>query len=195
MKRIVLLAAGLMLFAGPQAVWADGPEGEMTSQMHEWVDYERPTFEPLEVRVDGVRLTVFDATIESLGLEDDASIVKVVMRARRGGEPAAISHAALKGVDGKTYPVSYVKAPPVKALEEEGFRSYAFRLRETGQEELESLEVTVASAADGAGPATTQVKLEMGEQVRFSDLDFATFSALPAFFMFFYYALATSSAF
>lgn len=195
MKRIVLLAAGLILVAAPQAGWADGPAGEVTSQMHEWVDYNRPPFEPLEVRVDGVRLTVYDATIESLGLEDDASIVKVIMRARRGEEPATISHAALKGTDGRTFPVSYVKAPPVKALEDKGFRSYAFRLKETEQEELKNLEVTVASATDGAGASTTQVKLDLGEQVRFSDLDFATFSALPAFFMFFYYALATSSAF
>jgi hypothetical protein len=195
MRRFVPLIAAALLVLGSASVWAAGPAEEMTSQMKEWVDYERPPFEPVDLDVDGFRLSVLDATIESHGLDESASIVKVIMRARRGEEPARVTRAVLKGSDGKSYPMSYVKAPPAKVLEEQGFKSYTFRLREVDRDELKSLEVTVAQAKAEAGPASTDMKLDFGEQVRLSDLDFASFAALPAFFFFFYSLMTTSSAF
>jgi hypothetical protein len=195
MRRFVSVGAAVLLALGPLTAWATSPSEEMTNQMQEWVDYKRPPFEPVELSVDGVQLTIFDATIEGHGLEEDSSIVKVIMRARRGEAPAKVTRAVLRGHDGTSYPMAYVKAPPAKILEEQGFKSYAFRLREVTQEDLKSLEITVASAKGEAEKTSTQLKLAMGEQIRFSDLDFASFAALPAFFMFFYYALTTSSAF
>ncbi len=91
-----------------------------------------------------------------------------------------MSRAVLKARDGSSYPVKYVKATPVKAINEQGFKTYNFRLPETNQEGLESLVVTVASA-NGAEPASTQVKLAVGEQIAFSNLDNATFSLMAAF--------------
>lgn len=195
MRRFVPLAAAALLILVSGSVWAAGPAEEMTSQMKEWVDYERPPFEPVEMDVDGFRLSVLDATIESHGLDEEASIVKLIMRARRGDEPARVTRAVLKGIGGKTYPLSYVKAPPAKVLEEQGFKSYTFRLREVDGDELKSLEVTVAQAKGGAGLASTEMRLDFGEQVRLSDLDFASFATLPAFFLFFYSLMTTSSAF
>lgn len=195
MRRTLSFALAVSLALGPTWAWAAGPTEEMTSQMHEWVDYERPPFEPVEVSVDGARLTILDATIETLPLEEDASIVKVIMRARRGEAEAEVTRAVLIGHDGKRHPFSYVKAPPARILEDEGFKSYAFRLKEVEQEDLKSLEVTVAQAKGKEETVSTPVVLSMGDELRFSDLDFATFAALPAFFMFFYYAMTTSSAF
>ena len=195
MRTFVSAAAIAILILVPATASADGPTEEMTTQMHEWVNYERPPFEPVEVQVDGAKLTVLDATIESHPFEDDTTIVKVTMRAHRGESPATVSRAALKHLNGSSYPVAYVKAAPGKVLKEQGFKVYTFKLPETDQESLKSLEVTVASAKDGDQPTSTQVELEVGEQMRFSDLDFATFAALPAFFLLFYTILTTSSAF
>ena len=195
MRTLASIAAFVLLILAPAGASATDPADEMTSQMHEWVNYERPPFEPVEVQVDGVKLTVLDATIESHPFEDDTTIVKVTMRAHRGESPATVSQAALTHLNGSSYPVAYIKAAPGKVLKEQGFKVYTFKLPETDQEFLKSLEVTVASAKDGAQPTSTQVELEVGEQVRFSDLDFATFAALPAFFLLFYTILTTSSAF
>ena len=201
MRTLASIAAFVLLTLAPAGAFATDPASatdpadEMTSQMHEWVNYERPPFEPVEVQVDGAKLTVLDATIESHPFEDDTTIVKVTMRAHRGESPATVSRAALKHLNGSSYPVAYVKAAPGKVLKEQGFKVYTFRLPETDQESLKSLEVTVASAKDGDQPTSTQVELDVGEQVRFSDLDFASFSAGPAFLMFFYYIITTSSAF
>ncbi len=183
MRTFVSAAAIAILILVPATASADGPTEEMTTQMHEWVNYERAPFEPVEVQVDGAKLTVFDATIESHPLEDDITIVRVIMRARRGDSPAVVSRAVLKDREGSAYPVAYVKNTPVKALNERGFKAYTFRLPETGQEALKSLAVTVAAAKDGAEPASTQVELAVGEKVRLSDLDDATFSALSAFLL------------
>ncbi len=180
MRTSVSIAAVAFLILAPAVASAEGPAQEMTDQMHEWVQYERPSFKPVEVQVDGVKLTVLDATLESHPLEEETTIVRVVMRARRGESPAAVSRAVLKARDGSSYPVKYVKATPVKAINEQGFKSYNFRLPETDQEGLESLVVTVASA-NGAEPASTQVKLAVGEQIGFSNLDNATFSLMAAF--------------
>ncbi len=204
MRTLASIAAFVLLTLAPAGAFATDPAAgasatdpadEMTSQMHEWVNYERPLFEPVEVQVDGAKLTVLDATIESHPFEDDTTIVKVTMRAHRGESPATVSRVALKHLNGSSYPVAYVKAAPGKVLKEQGFKVYTFRLPETDQESLKSLEVTVASAKEGAEPTSTQVELDVGEQVRFSDLDFASFSAGPAFLMFFYYIITTSSAF
>lgn len=195
MRTLASIAAFVLLILAPAGASATDPADEMTSQMHEWVNYERPPFEPVEVQVDGVKLTVLDATIESHPFEDDTTIVKVTMRAHRGESPATVSQAALTHLNGSSYPVAYIKAAPGKVLKEQGFKVYTFKLPETDQESLKSLEVTVASAKEGAEPTSTQVELEVGEQVRFSDLDFATFAALPAFFLLFYTILTTSSAF
>ncbi|MEE8209617.1 MAG: hypothetical protein V3R38_02580 [bacterium] len=43
--------------------------------------------------------------------------------------------------------------------------------------------MTVASA-NGAEPASTQVKLAVGEQIAFSNLDNATFSLIAAFLLY-----------
>ena len=195
MRTLASIAAFVLLILAPAGASATDPADEMTSQMHEWVNYERPPFEPVEVQVDGVKLTVLDATIESHPFEDDTTIVKVTMRAHRGGSLATVSQVALTHLNGSSYPVAYIKAAPGKVLKEQGFKVYTFKLPETDQESLKSLEVTVASAKEGAEPTSTQVELEVGEQVRFSDLDFATFAALPAFFLLFYTILTTSSAF
>jgi hypothetical protein len=176
----VSIAAVAFLILAPAVASAEGPAQEMTDQMHEWVQYERPSFKPVEVQVDGAKLTILDATLESHPLEEETTIVRVVMRVRRGESPAAVSRVVLKARDGSSYPVKYVKATPVKAINEQGFKSYNFRLPETDQEGLESLVVTVASA-NGAKPASTQVKLVVGEQIAFSNLDNATFSLMAAF--------------
>ena len=183
MRTFVSAAAIAILILVPATASADGPTEEMTTQMHEWVNYERAPFEPVEVQVDGAKLTVLDATIESHPFEDDTTIVKVTMRAHRGESPATVSQAALKHLNGSSYPVAYVKAAPGKVLKEQGFKVYTFKLPETDQESLKSLEVTVAAAKDGAQPASTQVELDVGEKVRLSDLDDATFSVLSAFLL------------
>ena len=180
MRTSVSIAAVTLLILAPAVASAEDPAQEMTDQMHEWVQYERPSFKPVEVQVDGAKLTVLDATLESHPLEEETTIVRVVMRARRGESPAAVSRAVLKARDGSSYPVKYVKATPFKAINEQGFKTYNFRLPETNQEGLESLVVTVASA-NGAEPASTQVKLAVGEQIAFSNLDNATFSLMAAF--------------
>lgn len=180
MRTSVSIAAVAFLILAPAVASAEGPAQEMTDQMHEWVQYERPSFKPVEVQVDGAKLTILDATLESHPLEEETTIVRVVMRVRRGESPAAVSRVVLKARDGSSYPVKYVKATPVKAINEQGFKSYNFRLPETDQEGLESLVVTVASA-NGAKPASTQVKLVVGEQIAFSNLDNATFSLMAAF--------------
>lgn len=180
MRISVSIAAVAFLILAPAVASAEGPAQEMTDQMHEWVQYERPSFKPVEVQVDGAKLTILDATLESHPLEEETTIVRVVMRVRRGESPAAVSRVVLKARDGSSYPVKYVKATPVKAINEQGFKSYNFRLPETDQEGLESLVVTVASA-NGAKPASTQVKLVVGEQIAFSNLDNATFSLMAAF--------------
>lgn len=180
MRTSVSIAAVAFLILAPAVASAEGPAQEMTDQMHEWVQYERPSFKPVEVQVDGAKLTILDATLESHPLEEETTIVRVVMRVRRGESPAAVSRVVLKARDGSSYPVKYVKATPVKAINEQGFKSYNFRLPETDQEGLESLVVTVASA-NGAKPASTQVKLAVGEQIAFSNLDNATFSLMAAF--------------
>ncbi|MDV2494937.1 MAG: hypothetical protein RX316_01840 [bacterium] len=192
MRTSVTIAAVAFIIFMPMGAFADGPAEEMTDQMHEWVQYERPSFKPVEVQVDGAKLTVLDATLESHPLEEETTIVRVVMRARRGESPAAVSRAVLKARDGSSYPVKYVKATPVKAINERGFKSYTFRLPETDQEGLESLVVTVASA-NGAEPASTQVKLAVGEQIAFSNLDNATFSLMAAFLFYTSFLIAGAS--
>jgi hypothetical protein len=192
MRTSVTIAAVALLIFLPGVASADGPSQEMTDQMHEWVQYERPAFEPVEVQVDGARLTVLDATVESHPMEEETTIVRVVMRALRGESTAPVSRAVLMARDGSSYPVKYVKATPVKAVNEQGFKTYTFRLRETDQDELESLEVTVASA-NGAEPASTRVKLAVGEKLAFSNLDNATFSALAAFLLYTSFLIAGAS--
>lgn len=192
MRTSVTIAAVALIILAPAVASAEGPAQEMTDQMHEWVQYERPSFKPVEVQVDGARLTVLDATVESHPLEEETTIVRVVMRARRGERPAAVSRAILKAHDGSSYPVKYVKATPVKAINERGFKTYTFRLPEGDQEGLESLVVTVASA-NGAKPASTQVKLAVGEQIAFSNLDNATFSVMAAFLLYTSFLIAGAS--
>ncbi|MEE8219749.1 MAG: hypothetical protein V3R43_03840 [bacterium] len=192
MRTSLSIAAVTLLILAPAVASAEDPAQEMTDQMHEWVQYERPSFKPVEVQVDGAKLTVLDATLESHPLEEETTIVRVVMRARRGESPAAVSRAVLKARNGSSYPVKYVKATPIKAINERGFKTYTFRLREIDQDELESLEVTVASA-NGAEPASTQVKLAVGEQIAFSNLDNATFSLMAAFLFYTSFLIAGAS--
>ncbi len=52
--------------------------------------------------------------------------------------------------------------------------------------------VTVASA-NGAEPASTQVKLAVGEQIAFSNLDNATFSLMAAFLFYTSFLIAGAS--
>ena len=110
MRTSVPIAAVALFILAPAVASAEGPAQEMTDQMHEWVQYERSSFKPVEVQVDGAKLTVLDATLESHPLEEETTIVRVVMRARRGESPAPVSRAVLKARDGSSYPVKYVKA-------------------------------------------------------------------------------------
>lgn len=193
MRALAALVAAVALAALPARALATSPSEEMDSQLKEAVEYERPSFEPMEVQVDGARLTIMDATIESHPLEDDTTIVRVTMRARRGQEPARVSRAVLLDRGGSSYSSSYVSSPSKGALRDEGFKVYNFRLPKTEQEELKSLEVTVASAKARGEPASTKVELPVGEQIGFADLDDARFGALSAFLVFTTAILAAAS--
>ena len=77
MRTFVSAAAIAILILVPATASADGPTEEMTTQMHEWVQYERPSFKPVEVQVDGAKLTVLDATLESHPLEEETTLQRL----------------------------------------------------------------------------------------------------------------------